>query len=185
MGRLSVRRAAACTQLVEAIASGFAFGALLWWGGSCLVGVFRPQDLAMPYWSGLPHFRTDTSGFAAFVVAFFCITVSEYLRLRRRHDTWRRACEARYLGAAEGQGLSGRPAEVLLHAGCTALALMATGLVVYLSLNTVTHPVTQNMQATHLLSWPTEGSLRMVALACCVIAVSLLRFLRVSRRDLL
>jgi hypothetical protein len=175
--QLNVRRANGA-QLVEAITTGLACGSVLWWVGSSLVGIFRPDDLAIPYWSGLPHLRTDTSGFIAFIVAVVCITSSEYLRLRRRHEEGRKAYEARHLGNTDNQVLSGNPIAFMFQAFCRAVALMSTGIVVYLSLNTVTHPATQYMTATHLLSWPTEGTLRIVALICCVIAVAILRFLR-------
>lgn len=164
-------------RILEAIASGLAVGSFLWWVGSSLVGIFRPQDLAMPYWSGLPHLRTDTSGFIAFVVAFVCVAVSEYLRLKRRHQ---QAHEVGHVGHAEDQTPRDRAAIFVLQGGCTAVVIMAAALVMYLSLNTVTHPLTQDMQATHLLSWPTEGSLRMAALLCCVVATALHRFLRVG-----
>ncbi len=75
---------------VEAAAAGLAFGSLLEWASTALVGSFRPQDLADPYWHGVPWLRTDTSGFAAFIVAAICLLSSEYLRLQRR----RRAASA-------------------------------------------------------------------------------------------
>src|SRR5580658_989112 len=71
------------TLVIEAVAAGLAFGSLLWWAGTCLVGSFKPQALADPYWSGMPDLRTDTSGCAAFIVAAVCLMGSEYLRLRR------------------------------------------------------------------------------------------------------
>src|ERR1700744_487387 len=69
---------------VEAAAAGLAFGSLLEWASTALVGSFRPDDLADPYWYRIPWLRTDTSGFAAFIVAAICLLSSEYLRLRRR-----------------------------------------------------------------------------------------------------
>ena len=52
-------------------------------------------------------------------------------------------------------------------------------------MNTVTHPATQQIQATHLLSWPTEGTLRVVALLLCSVSFGMIRYLRpriVARR---
>ena len=66
---------------VEAAAAGLAFGSLLLWASTCLVGSFRQQDLADPYWRGVPWLRTDTSGFAAVILAAACLLVSEYRRL--------------------------------------------------------------------------------------------------------
>ena len=57
------------------------------------------------------------------------------------------------------------------------VALLATGLVVYLSVNAVTHPATLTIEATHFASWPTEGTLRVVALVLCVLSVGMLRFM--------
>ena len=71
---------------VEAATAGLAFGSLLEWASTALVGSFRPLDLADPYWRVVPWLRTDTSGFAAFIVAAVCLLSSEYLRLRRRRS---------------------------------------------------------------------------------------------------
>jgi hypothetical protein len=154
----------------EAAAAGLAFGGLLEWASTALVGSFRPQDLADPYWRGVPWLRTDTSGFAAFIVAAICLLASEYLRLRRR-----RAAAA--AGAASSQAASGEVA-LLAMAASETVAVLATGLFGYLSVNAVTHHFTLQLQATHLLSWPTEGTLRVVALALCVVSVGLFRYLR-------
>ena len=59
---------------------------------------------------------------------------------------------------------------------------MATGLVVYLSANTVTHPMTAGIQATHWLSWPTEGTLRVIVLGLCLGSVTALRYLLAGLR---
>lgn len=155
---------------VEAAAAGLAFGALLQWASTALVGSFRPQDLPDPYWSDIPGLRTDTSGFAAFIVAAVCVLTSEYLRLRRR----RAAATA---GAAPPTAVPG-DAALLAAAAAETVAVLATGLFGYLSVNAVTHPVTLQIQATHLLSWPTEGTLRVVALLLCVVSLGVVRYLR-------
>jgi hypothetical protein len=156
---------------VEAAAAGLAFGGLLEWASTALVGSFRPQDLADPYWRGVPWLRTDTSGFAAFIVAAICLLTSEYLRLRRR-----RAVAADETAPPH----AGAPGEVALlaMAASETVAVLATGLFGYLSVNAVTHHFTLQIQATHLLSWPTEGTLRVVALLLCVVSFGLLRYLR-------
>jgi hypothetical protein len=161
--------------VIEAIAAGLAFGSLLWWASTCLVGSFRPQALADPYWSGMPDLRTDTSGFAVFIVAAVCLIGSEYLRLRRRQTA---AAQTDNSAAPARSIIGARSARLITQAACEAVALLATGIVGYLSVNAVTHPATLMIPATHLLSWPTEGTLRMIALILCVGSVAVLRFLR-------
>jgi hypothetical protein len=154
--------------LTEAIAAGLALGSLLWWGSACLVGSFRPQDLAAPYWSGIPHLRTDTSAFAAFIVGGVCLTTSEYMRLRRvRGTTPQRGRTV--------PGMSG--VRAITQSSCKTTLILATVLVIYLSVNAVTHPVTLTIRVTHLFPWPTEGTLRMIALALCAVSAGVLRVL--------
>jgi hypothetical protein len=172
---------------VEAAAAGLAFGSLLEWASTALVGSFRPLDLADPYWRGVPWLRTDTSGFAAFVVAAVCLLTSEYLRLRRRRSAASPGAvpqaasagavpQAASAGAAPPTAPGG--AVLLAMAAAETVAVLATGLFGYLSVNTVTHPATQQLQATHLLSWPTEGTLRVVALLLCIVSFGVVRYLR-------
>lgn len=151
---------------VEAGAAGLGFGAALCVAGVCLLASFRPDGLSAPYWSGLPGLRSDTTGIAAFAVLAVCATVAEYLRLRRR---------------AAGPGP--RPAEdpgpllALITALARVGALLSAGLVIYLSVNAVTHPATLALHATHLLSWPAEGTLRVLALAVAVVSAATCRYL--------
>ena len=58
------------------------------------------------------------------------------------------------------------------------VAILATGLVGYLSLNTITHPASMQIHVTHLLPWPAEGTLRVVALLLCVLSVATFRYHR-------
>lgn len=172
---------------VEAAAAGLAFGSLLEWASTALVGSFRPLDLADPYWRGVPWLRTDTSGFAAFLVAAVCLLTSEYLRLRRRRSaasagTTPRAASPEAVpptapGAVPPPTAPGG-AVLLAMAAAETVAVLATGLFGYLSVNTVTHPATQQIQATHLLSWPTEGTLRVAALLLCIVSFGMVRYLR-------
>lgn len=154
---------------VEAATAGLAFGSLLEWASTALVGSFRPLDLADPYWRVVPWLRTDTSGFAAFLVAAVCLLTSEYLRLRRRRS-------AASAGAVPPPTAPG--GVLLAMAAAETVAVLATGLFGYLSVNAVTHPATQQIQATHLLSWPTEGTLRVVALLLCIVSFGMVRYLR-------
>lgn len=162
--------------VIEAITAGLAFGSVLWWASTCLVGSFRPQGMANPYWPSMPDLRTDTAGFIAFIISVICLIASEYLRLHRCQSaevSGRKVAPARKV--VEIANVSIRS---ITQAVCETVAVLATGLVVYLSVNAVTHPATLLTRATHLLSWPTEGTLRIIALILCVGSVSVLRFLR-------
>lgn len=163
---------------VEAAAAGLAFGSLLEWASTALVGSFRPLDLADPYWRGVPWLRTDTSGFAAFLVAAVCLLTSEYLRLRRRRSAASAGTTPRAASPEAVPPTAPGGAVLLAMAAAETVAVLATGLFGYLSVNTVTHPATQQIQATHLLSWPTEGTLRVAALLLCIVSFGMVRYLR-------
>ena len=160
--------------VIEAWAAGAAYAAGLCWISVCFVATFQPNDLSSPYWRDIPQLRTDTCGIVAFFVAGVCLGTSEYLRLHRRRGV---------LGAQ-------RPRPRQLPGGWSLIALvasetvtvMATGLFVYLSANAVTHPVTLNIQAMHWASWPTEGTLRVIALGLCLGSVTVLRYLLAGAR---
>jgi hypothetical protein len=156
---------------VEAAAAGLAYGAGLCWASTCLLASFRPNDLAAPYWSGLPGLRTDTCGIAAFLGVAVALPVSEFLRLRRR-----RAPSA----LRQRKPLNGTPVLLARTISETA-AVLATGLVGYLSVNAVTHPATLEIRATHLAPWPTEGTLRVIALLLCICSVAVLRYIGAAR----
>jgi hypothetical protein len=148
---------------VEAIATGLAFAALLGWASTALVGSFRGQDLPGRYWQPIP-LRTDTSGFIAFLVAAISLTTSEYLRLRRRR--------------AAATGPPPGPAATLGLAVARTVAVLATGLFVYLSFNALTHPGSLELHITHLLPWPAEGTVRVEALLLCAGSAAVWRYLR-------
>jgi uncharacterized membrane protein len=151
--------------VIEAVATGLAYGAGLSCAGALLVASFRPYYLALPYWSRLSWLRTDTCGAASFVVVAVTLVVSEYFRLRRN-------------GGGRRRRTSGvRSRAYLARAVAEVVALLSTGLVVYLSVNAVTHPATLLIGATHFASWPTEGTLRVIALLVCVLSVGWLRFM--------
>jgi hypothetical protein len=173
---MTVRLASGGTtaQFIEATTAGLAFGAVLCWVSACLVSTFRPQDLGDPYWSGIPGLRTDNSGTASFIVAAICLAVSEYLRLRRR----RLVEHSQPVQQASG-GPDGTVALIVL-AMSRMVAILSIGLVIYLSLNSVTHPASLQIHTTHLLSWPAEGTLRVVALLLCVCSVAVLRYHRAA-----
>src|ERR1035438_3680866 len=152
---------------VEASAAGLAYGAGLCWASVCLVASFRPDDLSAPYWRGVPGLRTDTSGIVSFFVVAAGFAASEYLRLLRRRDA----------AAKPGSGPAAGATELLALAISETAALLATALVVYLSVNAVTHPATLMIHATHLAAWPTEGTLRVAALLLCTCSAAALRYL--------
>jgi hypothetical protein len=127
-----------------------------------LVASFRPNDLAMPYWDGVSWLRTDTSGAVTFVVLAVSLCTSEYLRLRRKEPNPATA--------------SVQARNPLAAAIARVVALLSTVLVVYLSVNAVTHPATLSLHVTHFASWPTEGTVRVAALCLCVVTVGWLRF---------
>ena len=151
----------------EALTAGLAFAALLGWASTALVGSFRGQDLPGRYWQPIPV-RTDTSGFIAFVVAAVCLAASEYLRLRRRRE----AVPGPPPGPPPG------PAATLVLAVAETVAVLATGLFVYLSFNAITHPGSLVLHITHLLPWPAEGTVRVEALLLCACSAALWRYLR-------
>jgi hypothetical protein len=158
----------------EAVTAGLAFGSVLCWASACLVSTFRPENLGDAYWNGIPGLRTDNSGSASFVVAAICLATSEYLRLRRCRWTG---------GDSLGQSTSASSASsvgLMAQAVSKMVAILATGLVIYLSLNAITHPSSLEIHTTHLLSWPAEGTLRVMSLLLCTCAVAALRYLRTS-----
>ena len=152
---------------LEASAAGLAYTAGLCWASVCLLASFRPDDLSTPYWRGVPGLRSDSCGILAFFATAVCLATSEYLRLGRRRNA----------AAGKAQAPSGGPAMLMAVAVAETVAVLATGLTVYLSVNAVTHPATLRVEATHLAGWPTEGTLRVVALLLCACSVAVLRCL--------
>jgi hypothetical protein len=132
-----------------------------------LVGSFRPRDLSHPYVGHLAWLRIDTFGIASFFVATVGLAASGYLR--------------RSYGVTRQSATDGRaPGTSSLFITAVARSLVAAGttLVVYISINAVTHPSTLDRPATHVLSWPTEGTLRAVSLIVVAFAVAIDRALR-------
>lgn len=155
--------------MVESVALGLGYIALLIFGGAALVASFSSFE-SYPYWPLIPHLRTDTSGVLAFMVALVSLSVSRYLELRRR---------GRRGGTPVGP--VSRPAGVhAVQAMADAAAVCGTGLVIYLSLNAVVHPWTLQVQLTHLAPWPSEGTVRVIGLAVCLAAVATRHYLRAT-----
>ncbi|HZC60948.1 MAG TPA: hypothetical protein VE464_04820 [Streptosporangiaceae bacterium] len=152
---------------VEAVTAGLAYGGLLCWASTALVGSFRDQNLPDRYWQPIP-LRTDTSGFIAFLVAAVGLATSEYLRLRRRR--------------AAATGPPPQPAATMMLAVAETVAVLATVLFVYLSFNALIHPATLQLHITHLLPWPAEGTVRVEALLLCACSVAVWRYLRARYR---
>jgi hypothetical protein len=81
-------------------------------------------------------------------------------------------------GATAERAARLRPPRVLaVQAMADVAVFLGTGLVIYLSLNEAMHPWTLRMQLTHLLPWPSEGTVRVIALGICLIAVAVSRYL--------
>ena len=147
---------------------GLGYTAVLIWIGSALVGSFGTHEWT-PYWSAIPKLRTDTAGAIAFGLAVVTLVTSRYLELARRNGLPATAVPAV------------RPPRVLAALAVADIAaLLATAMVIYLSFNAFTHPVTLNIQLTHLLPWPSEGTVRVLALGVCVVSVTVRRYLRAT-----
>jgi hypothetical protein len=159
---------AARRAIIEASALGLAYGAGLCCASTCAVASFRVQDLAQPYWNAIPRLRTDTCGAIAFVILAVSLATARY-----QHRERLRTEQFRPVAQRAGSG----PQSVILALSET-IAVLSTGLVVYLSVNAVTHPATLAIRATHFTPWPTEGTLRMLALAGCVLGVAVLHYYR-------
>ncbi len=127
-----------------------------------LVGSFRPKDLSHPYVGHLAWLRIDSFGIVSFFVATVGLAISGYLR--RSYGATRQSANAGHA-----------PGTIGLITSVMARSLVAAGttVVVYISINAVTHPITLERPATHLLSWPTEGVLRAVSLIVVAIAVAI------------
>jgi hypothetical protein len=162
---------------IEAVSTGLAFASLLCWATAAVVGSFRPAGLPAPYWQAVPWLRTDTLGVVAFLVTAGTLPVSEYLRLRRRRTTKVTPPTGATGVMPAAPGVSGTGVLAGLAIAET-VAVLATGVVGYLSVNAVVHPQTLLIQVTHLLPWPSEGTLRVAALILCFGSVTVARFLR-------
>jgi len=155
---------------IEGGVSGLAYSSALVALSAFLVGSFRPRDLSHPYVGHLAWLRIDSVGIASFVVATVGLATSGYLK--------------RSYGVIGQSATDGRaPGAIRLLITVVARSLVAAGttLVVYISINAVTHPFTLGRPATHLLSWPTEGTLRAVSLIVVAFAVAIDRALRDKR----
>jgi hypothetical protein len=156
--------------VIESVAFGLGYTAVLIWSGSALVASFTGGE-ADPYWPAIGHLRTDTTGVIAFGVAIVSLVLSRYLQLRRRGEA---PAEAPAEPVARSAGVS------LAQAVAETAAVLGTALVIYLSLNAVTHPITLRLQLTHLWPWPSEGTVRVIGLGICLAAVATSRYLRAS-----
>lgn len=170
MNRVRTRRPGNRKLIVESVALGLGYAAVLIWVGSAFVGSFGDFDDAYPYWPAIPHLRTDTAGALAFAVAIVTLVLSRYLQLRRG-------------GRGPAQPAS-RPAGVhALQSVTDTGLLLGTGLVLYLSVNAAMHPWTLPVQLSHLAPWPSEGTVRVIALAFCLAGAAVRRYLRATASE--
>ena len=152
--------------VVESAAFGLGYIAVLIWSGTALVAIFTSGE-SNPYWPAIPGLRTDTTGALSFAVAVVGLVLSKYLQFERR-------------SGPPAQPVA-RPAGVnLVQAVAESAVILGTGVVVYLSLNAVTHPFTLRLQLTHLWPWPSEGTVRVIALGVCLAGVAGTRYLRAT-----
>lgn len=135
----------------EGLAAGLAAMSLLIAFGVFLVGVFRPTELSSPYWLRAKFLRSDTAGTVSIAVATASGCAALFLR-RLRLTTTPHAAR------------SFSPTLLATKASLQSVAAASAAVVMYLSLNTITHPATRTMRATHFLSWPTEDTLRILCL---------------------
>jgi len=152
---------------IESATFGLGYTAVLIWSGSALVASFTAGE-ANPYWPAIPHLRTDTLGVISFAVAIVTLSVSRYLQLSRR-----------------GKGVEVPPARraprvLAVQAMAEVAVVLGTALVAYLSLNAFTHPETLRLQLTHLWPWPSEGTVRVIGLAFCLVGATVSRYLRAT-----
>jgi type VI protein secretion system component VasA len=59
-------------------------------------------------------------------------------------------------------------------------AVLGAAVVLYISVNAFTHPVTLNRQATHFLTWPTESTLRAAAVGIGSLCAAVTRWSSIS-----
>ena len=152
---------------IESATFGLGYTAVLIWSGSALVASFTAGE-ANPYWPAIPHLRTDTLGVICFGIAIVTLSVSRYLQLSRRR------------AGVPAQSGPRAPRVLAVQALAEVAMVLGTALVAYLSLNAFTHPETLSLQLTHLWPWPSEGTVRVIALGVCLAAVAVARYLRAT-----
>jgi hypothetical protein len=153
----------------EAAFFGLGSAALACWISVALVASFAGELLPFPYWPDIPHLRTDTTGVIAFGVSAICLTASRYLRL------------ASPRAAAQAPPAGGWPRQTALaRAVAETAALMGIAAFAYLSMNNFTHYGSLRLQLTHLWPWPSEGTVRVIALAVIAVSLAVARYLRTA-----
>ena len=154
---------------VESALFGLGYTAVLVWVGSALVGSFGYDIDSFPYWPAIPHLRTDTAGFLAFALAIVTLVPSKYLQLRRRNGA-----PAQPVALFRPPACSGyRPWPKRPRSSAPALSSTCR------LTPSCTHGRCE-IQLTHLLPWPSEGTVRVIALAICLVAVAASRYLRAT-----
>ena len=92
--------------------------------------------------------------------------VSRYLQLGRRNGA-----------PAERVPVARSPRVLAVQAVADVALVLATALVIYLSVNGAMHPWTLPIQLSHLLPGPSEGTVRVLSLGICLVAAAVRRYL--------
>jgi hypothetical protein len=148
------------------------FGALGWLYVA-IIGVVRPNDL--PFWivSWIPV-RRDTVGIICFGLSATAYFLGGALEPSREAGMPNLVLPVYGDGDRNATQARGRSCAVA-RASLRTLFIYSTMTVIFLMVQTVTHPETLAMPLTHLLNWPTERSAVVLALLCSIASFILLR----------
>jgi hypothetical protein len=132
------------------------FGALGWLYVA-VVAVVYPGELSFPIVVGIP-IRRDTLA----IICFGVSAVAYFLREIRKQSSGSRDAFSR---------------RTVARASLRTIFVYSTMTAIYLMANSITHPKTMTMPLTHVVDWPTEGTVFAFASFCSVLSFF---FLRVS-----
>lgn len=146
------------------------FGALGWLYVA-IFGVVRPNDLPLWIVSSIPV-RRDTAG-----IIFFGLSAAAYFLGGALKTTGKAGIPNLVLPVYGDRRATQahRRRRTVARASLRTLFVYSTMTVIYLMVQTVTHPETLAMALTHFLTWPTERSAVVLALLCSIASFILLR----------
>jgi hypothetical protein len=167
--RRQSRRIIGLPVLLVAVDTVVVFGALGWLYAA-IIGVVRPGDLSSRIGPWIPV-RHDTAGIICFGLSAVAYFVGGMFRppreARMPNVPWR-------VHGGDGDQTRGLR-HTVGRASLRTLFVYSTMILIYLMVQTVTYPATMPMALTHLLRWPTERSVLVVALLCSISSFILLR----------